>query len=330
MHHFSIHRISNDLEFALKHVISDADLFKRIGNYVFIKPNFTFPFFKPGVTTTREIIVALIECLVDCGCKRICIGEGEGGYNSFSINDTFKSYQFEKVLKKYGVEVANVTDWPKHRIKVLTHRGKYELSIPAPIIDEFDTFITLPVPKVHAMTTITNSLKNQWGIIQDKMRLRYHIAFNEIITEINLILPNPIAIVDGSYGLTKNGPMIEGDAIKLGWVSACDNLWLNDMLICKLMNIPLRKVDHLMYAKRLGLIPKLSDCRISRNFNSFIDNRFYLQRNIWNYVTKLTWHSPLLAELVYSSKISGLLHKIMYSIRKKPSELKVKGIDWND
>jgi hypothetical protein len=178
------------------------------------------------------------------------------------------------------------------------------------------------------MTTISNAIKNQWGLVQDTFRLHFHVAFDEIITEICRRLPTPFALVDGTYGLTKNGPMIEGETLNLGWVAACDNLWLNDRLMCDLMQIRMTRVDHLQFAARLGLVPKRHECTIHGEFDAFVDDRFYLKRNFWNYVAKSTWYSRRWNHIVYFSKLSTLMHTIMYSVRQKPEELAARGVDW--
>jgi uncharacterized protein (DUF362 family) len=324
---FSISRIEGNVRHALERVIRDAELDQAFGSSVFIKPNFTFPSFKPGVTTTREVLEALVCVLRDAGCKHIAIGEGDGGYNSYAIEETFANFGLGELARQYGVKVVNVCKWPSTAIRVEARRGRFEVNLPKPLFTEFDSFITVPVPKVHAMTRMSNAVKNQWGLLQD-MRVYFHCGFDEIITEVNRMLPNPMAIVDGTYGLTRNGPMIEGEALRLNWISACDNLWLNDRLVCDLMGFDWRSIDHLRFAARQGLMPNPEQCRVSAQFGSFKDDRFYLKRNMWNWAAKATWYSPRLNHLVYFSKASGILHRIMYSIRKKPAELKVKGFDW--
>ena len=325
---FAIRRQSGDLEADIRTVLSDLGYLKCRPDRVFLKPNFTYPFFKPGVTTTRELIEALIRVLKESGCSRITIGEGDGGYNAFSMEETFRNYRLEELTSRYGIEVVNVSKWPSLTLDIEARRGRFAVNIPRPIYEEFDSFITLPVPKVHAMTTISNAVKNQWGIVQDVFRLHFHVAFDEIITEVCRRLPKPIALVDGTFGLTRNGPMIEGIELPLGWVSACDDLWLNDRLICELMKMPMERVEHLMFAQKAGLMPSRQDCQFHGDFNSFIDDRFYLKRNFWNYVAKSTWYSRRWNHLVYFSGISNFLHKAMYSVRSKPKELSAKGVDW--
>lgn len=327
-HRFAISKIDGNLRAAVGRVLNQAGFPARAGAAVFLKPNFTYPFFKAGVTTTREVIVAVVEYLRELGVKRITLGEGDGGYNSFSMDQTFENYRLGELKQSHGIEVVNTSKWPSLTLDIRARRGDFKVNVPRPIFEEFDSFITLPVPKVHAMTTISNSVKNQWGLVQDVMRLHFHCAFDETITEICRRLPNAFALVDGTYGLTKNGPMIEGIALDLGWVSACDNLWLNDRLMCELMRLPMDRVDHLVWAQKQGLIPRREDCDIAEDFAAFVDSRFYLKRNLWNYVAKSTWYSRRWNHFVYFGRLSSLLHKIMYAVREKPRELSAKGVDW--
>ncbi len=325
---FSIASLADGTRGALEQVTTDVRLPERLGRSVFLKPNFTYPHFKPGVTTTRELLLELVALLRDLGCSRVCLGEGDGGYNTFSMDSTFEHFRLDELTRRYGLEVVNLGRWPSFQLSVESQRGRFTVRLPRPIFEEFDTFISIPVPKVHAMTTISNSLKNQWGLIQDVMRLRLHLGFDEIITEVNRRLPPAFAIVDGTFGLTRNGPMLEGIALDLGWTAACDNLWLNDVLMCELMGISASRVKHLRYGHALGLVPARSDFQVRGDFESFCDERFYLRPNLWNRAAKLTWHSQWLNHLAYFSTVSGLLHRLMYSVRSKPSELSAKGIDW--
>ena len=75
------------------------------------------------------------------------------------------------------------------------------------LVEDTEVFITLPVAKVHAMTTVSLAAKNQWGCIASEKRCLFHSAFNEIICGLNKLLPKQVVICDGRYVLTDNGPM---------------------------------------------------------------------------------------------------------------------------
>ncbi len=327
-HHFSIRRAGQDVRACLEAVGSDIGLPKRVGDSVFVKPNFTYPFYKEGVTSTREVILALAEMLRDYGCKRVAVGDGEGGYNAFSMDETFANFDLHTPMRHLGVEVVNLSSWPTMTIPVRARGGQLQVPVPRPLFEEFDSFVSLPVPKVHCMTTISCGLKNQWGLIQDVMRIRLHHALPEILLEINRSLPNPSVIVDGTFGLTRNGPMVDGVALPLGWISGCDDVFLNDALICRLMRIPPTRVGHLAHAQRRGVVPSPDSYEVPSDFAEFCSDDFYLRRNMWNRLAKLTWYSPRLNHLVYFSRLSNVLHRVMYLARHKPSELHARGVDW--
>jgi uncharacterized protein (DUF362 family) len=325
---FAIARQEGDLRGAIEQVLGEVGAVGALGRSVFLKPNFTYPFPKDGVTTSRAMIVAVVEVLRDHGVERICLGEGEGGYNAFSMDETFVAFRLDELTDRYGLEVVNVNRWPSTIVPVEGRRGRWDVPVPGPILDEFDTFLTLPVPKVHCMTRISGAVKNQWGIVQDPMRLALHVGIDEILTAVTARLPNPVALVDGTWGLTGNGPMIEGEAIELGWVAAADDLWLCDAVLCHLMGQPPTKVQPLGFGLAQGLVPSLATSRLPDDLDAFVDERFYLKRNLWNRVAKVTWYSPRLNHLVYFSGASGLLHRVMYSVRSKPDELSARGVDW--
>jgi hypothetical protein len=60
----------------------------RGANAVVIKPNLTYPRYKEGVTTRKEFVEGLVVALRQINSTtRIYIGEGEGGYNTFSMTE---------------------------------------------------------------------------------------------------------------------------------------------------------------------------------------------------------------------------------------------------
>jgi uncharacterized protein (DUF362 family) len=325
---FAIARQEGDLRAALARVLDELGITARLGSSVFLKPNFTYPFPKEGVTTSRELIEALVGLLRDAGVQRICLGEGEGGYNAFSMDETFTAFRLEDLTERYGLEVVNLNRWPSTIVPVEGRRGRWDVPLPTPLLEEFDTFLTLPVPKVHAMTRMSGAVKNQWGIVQDPMRLALHLGIDEILAEVTARLPNPVAVVDGTWGLTGNGPMIEGEAIELGWVAAADDLWLCDRVLCQLMGQAPEPVQPLGWGLRQGLVPELATSRLPADLDDFVDARYFLKRNAWNRLAKVTWYSARLNHLVYFSKASGVLHRVMYSVRRKPEELSARGVDW--
>lgn len=314
-----------DARAALDQMVPHAFPWVKPGSAVFLKPNLTYPSFKEGVTTTPGMIESVIQVLKDMGATRICVGEGEGGYNSFRMADTLASFGADDWRRKYGAEVAVVNDWAGMPISVTNRHGNFTAHFPRALQDEFDGMITIPVPKVHAMTVISGAIKNQWGLVQDGMRLRLHLALSEILHEFHQQVRNVGVIIDGTYGLTRNGPMVDGIALELGWLAAASDVWTADMALAGIMGVDPATVPYLKYAIDNGATYEDA----SREWMAFKDSRFYLKINLWNRGARSTWHSPALNHLVYFSSLSTALHRIMYKVRSAPADLAVRGRDWS-
>ena len=285
---------------------------------VFIKPNLTYPKYKEGVTTRVEFVANLVAALRQINTTtKIYIGEGEGGYNSFSMSDALNLMGFYEIAKRYpNVEIVNLSSLKRITVQITANRKPYSIELPQFFFNEIDFSISCPVPKVHCMTKVTLSLKNEWGCLPDTMRLKNHYVFNEIISQVCEKLKFQYAFLDGKYGLDNNGPM-NGDPVEVNWFAASNSLGAMDMIISEMMGFNWKNITHLRNADRNGFMPKREDIRIIGDIKT-LSRKFTLRRNFWNYPALIAFHSRNLTTLVYFSRWAKLMHDIMYSIRKKP------------
>jgi uncharacterized protein (DUF362 family) len=285
---------------------------------VFIKPNLTYPFFKEGVTTRRDFVSSLVDALRKInGTTKIYVGEGEGGYNSFSMTDAMQNMGFYEIAQNYpNVEIINLSQM-ETRIVDLKASGKpYPLRLPEIFLKEIDFSITCPLPKVHCMTGITLSFKNQWGCLPDVMRLKNHYVFDEIIGQVCEKLKFRYAFLDGKYGLDNNGPMA-GDPVEVNWFVASNSLGAFDMVVSDMMGFDWQRIGHLKMAEKNGFMPGRNEIRIMGDPDS-LRRKFTLKRNFWNYPALAAFHSRKLTHLFYFSMWAKLLHDVMYTFRKRP------------
>jgi uncharacterized protein (DUF362 family) len=284
---------------------------------IFIKPNLTYPKYKEGVTTRIEFIDQLVAALRKINSTtKIYIGEGEGGYNSFSMTDAMKVMGFFELEEKYpNVEIINISKVNSHKVELNAKGKPYMVELPI-IFEEIDFSITCPVPKVHCMTKISLSLKNQWGCLPDTMRLKNHYVFDEIINQVCDKLKFRYAFLDGKIGLNNNGPM-NGDPVEMNWFAASNSLGAMDMIIVRMMGFDWHHVGHLKAAERYGYMPKQEEIEIIGNIDA-LQRKFTLKRTFWNYPALIAFHSRNLSSLFYFSRWAKLLHDIMYSVRKRP------------
>lgn len=285
---------------------------------VFIKPNLTYPVYKEGVTTRMEFVRCLVAALRQINSTtKIYIGEGEGGYNCFSMTEAMRDMGFYGIMEHYpNVEVVNLSTLKRIKIQINAKNKPYELELPELFFKEIDFSISCPLPKVHCMTKVTLSLKNQWGCLPDTMRLKNHYVFEEIINQVCGQLKFRYAFLDGKFGLTTNGPM-NGDPIEVNWFAASNSLGAFDMIVSEMMGFDWNKVGHLKFAQQYGFMPDERNIEIIGDKNS-LKRKFRLRRNFWNYPALIAFHSKNLTSFFYFSKWAKLLHDVMYSVRKRP------------
>lgn len=285
---------------------------------VFIKPNLTYPEYKKGVTTRIEFIRSLAVTILRSNPElKIIIGEGEGGSGSYSMTEAFKTmgfYELEQQIPQ--IKIINLSEVPARTVEIDTLRGPYKLELPEIFFTEIDFAISCPVPKVHCMTRITLSYKNQWGCLPDVMRLRNHYMFDYLIARVADLLKFKYAFLDGKYGLTTNGPM-NGDPIEVNWFAASNSLGAFDTVVSEMMGFDWKTVGHLQTAAKDGFIPERKNVKIIGDLES-LKRKFILKRDLWNYPALAAFQSKSLTDLVYLSKYAKFIHDIMYTFRKRP------------
>lgn len=293
--------------------------FEKLANpntRVFIKPNLTYPTFRPGVMTTIEALEAAIGAVKDY-TSHIYLGDADsGGYNPFPMEEVYKETGVEKLAERYGVKVVNLSSGPRKTINFCCGRKEVALDLPLLLTDEMDFLITMPVPKIHNMTGVSLTFKNQWGCIPEPQdRLRLHPYFRDVILEVNKAVKARVAIMDGRFGLNINGPM-KGDPVELNWALITDDIGAGARLACELMQIPLENIRHLKHAQRLGFIPERTQIQVNCDLRPFIKNNFILKRNGSDLPGFLAFRSSIISYLAYFSPLADLLHKILYIFRE--------------
>ena len=287
-------------------------------NAIFIKPNLTYPKFKKGVTTRIEFIESLVAALRQINSStKIYIGEGEGGYNSFLMTEALQSMGFYELEKKYqNVEVVNISQIPSKAVELKVEGKPYLINLPELFFDEIDFSITCPVPKVHCMTKISLSFKNQWGCLPDTMRMKNHYVFDKIISQVCNHLKFKYAFLDGKYGLDDNGPMA-GEPVEVDWFVVSNSLGAFDVVVSEMMGFNWKDIGHLREAANLGFIPDQKEISIIGDLD-LLKRDFSLKRNFWNYPALLAFNSKWLTHFFYFSKYAKFLHDVMYLFRKRP------------
>jgi len=279
---------------------------------VFVKPNFTLPFFKPGVTTHGSVIEATLALMKD-RVSEVLIGEADGGYGTYSAEYALKNHGIPDICKRTGATMANISQMEWSRVTERIN-GKSVTVVIGKDLLKVDESISLPVLKVHAVTKVSLSIKNLWGCHPDTLRLLDHKNLEEKLTLIAKSIHLRFALVDGIYGLDVHGPM-DGTPVNVGVIMLGDSPVATDATACRLMGFDPASVKHIAVANKSGLGPlKTSDIEVLDNLSPFQQN-FRIEPSFVDRLGALSFKSSALSKVVFDSPLTKPIYTI---IGRKP------------
>lgn len=284
---------------------------------IFIKPNLTDYIHKPGITTTPQMIKAVIETFSP-RVKKVFVGESDGGNYSYSADTSLKNHGIFDVASHFSnVEVVNLSKLPRKKVIENVCGKEVWVDLPDLLLNEIDCLVSVPVLKTHAMTHGTFSIKNLWGCYPDPMRLLYHKNLDYKLALISKLTKNKIQIVDGFWALDGHGPM-EGTPVKTNKILISNNPVAVDSSAAYLMNLDKSKIKHLGVAEQFGLgISDINKIQYNRDVHREKLQSFKPYKVRLDYLSVLLFKSEILSKIVLSSPITPLIYKIVNVSRPK-------------
>jgi len=275
---------------------------------VFVKPNFTLPFRKPGVTTTETVLEATLGLLKN-RASEVFVGESDGGSASFTAESSLRNHGVPEICRRTGATMLNLSEMVRTRISDEINGRTVEVTLPKELVD-VDESISMPVLKVHAVTRVSLSLKNMWGCHPDGMRLFDHTHLAERLALVAKVVHLRFVVVDAIYGLNRRGPM-HGDPVKVGAILVGDNPVATDATATRLMGFRAEDVSHIITASKAGLGPyKKADIQVLGDLTQF-QQRFYLRSTLVDLLGALTFRSNRLTKLVFDSPVTEQVYALV-------------------
>lgn len=285
---------------------------------VFIKPNFTFPYYREGITTNPELLKTLLE-IIKNRADRVIVGESDGGNHSFSADDAFKGHGMYEICRETGVELVNLSRTKSEFIAEDIGGKRVKVQLPKLLLEEVDCFISVPVLKVHVMTGVTLSIKNLWGCYPDTMRCLYHKHLSYKLALIAKRVNPKVVVIDGIYALDNHGPMY-GDAKKTDLIISSNNPVVADSLGAAIMGIPPTKAEHIFVAEKAGLGPTdLKEIRTNDDWEKF-KMSFNIDKTILDKLSVLLFNSEILAKIVMDSPLTSPIYTLAKFLRTSDEE----------
>ncbi len=290
---------------------------------VSIKPNLTYPTYKPGVTTSPAVLEAMIRAL-SSRTDNINIVESDGGSYAWPAEEAFTGHGIPEMCRRYGARAVNLTSYPRETGETEIAGSVVSVELSRLLTRETDVFITMPVPKLHMMTGVSLGFKNQWGCLPDVKRLRNHADFARKVLAINKILKPRLAIFDGTYFLDRSGPL-DGDPIRKDLLIASNDAGAGSRLCCELMGIDPRSITHLRLAIAEGMMPSTMESLITNvAIDAFKGPAFKLNRTWLQWLILGIFHSRAITRALYDSPLAKPAHELLYLFRGRPADFSPK------
>jgi uncharacterized protein (DUF362 family) len=287
----------------------------RNDSTVFIKPNFTYPFYKEGITTNPIVLKELLSIIKD-RAERVIVGESDGGNHSFSADAAFKGHGMHEICKETGAELVNLSTLPSRFIEDNIQGRRVKVQVPDLLVDGVDCFISVPVLKVHVMTTITLSMKNLWGCYPDTMRCLHHKYLSRKLALLTKVLNPKIVLIDGTYALNGHGPMY-GEAVKVNLLMAANNPVVGDSLGSTIMGIPVSKVEHILIAEKEGLgTANLDFVQFNEDWKKY-KMQFHVNKTLIDMLSTILFNSEICAKCVMDSPMKPFVYCIATRFRNE-------------
>ena len=184
------------------------------GKKVAIKPNLIIKKSPEYAATTRpEILEAVIRIISTYNCKDIVIAESAGGpYTEESLRATYSVCKIKEVAEKCGVKLNYDTSYTEINSKDARLVKKFNVLTP---IDEAEVIVNLPKIKTHALTGMSGSVKNYFGVIPGLQKFEMHARFPDysefasMLNDLAYTLASEkltVNILDAIVGMEGNGP----------------------------------------------------------------------------------------------------------------------------
>jgi uncharacterized protein (DUF362 family)/NAD-dependent dihydropyrimidine dehydrogenase PreA subunit len=200
-----------------------------------------------GNCVDLRVLEGLFAALRRRGYRDLTVADGSNVGVARRGIDTFRRLRVAPLAERHGVKVVDLnTDSGR---EVVLHQGAHP-RIARTVLDA-DFLISVPKIKTHAEAGLSCAMKNWVGIAtgQDKRHMHYDLGRN--IFALNEVVLPDLVLVDGLVGMEGNGPG-DGDPFRFGHLLASDNAFLNDLVVCRLVDLPARDVPYLAHAFDAG------------------------------------------------------------------------------
>lgn len=211
-------------------LIGGLDKLIKKGDKVLLKPNLlTASLPSEGITTHPSIVKAVIKCVQEVDGVPF-VGDCSGLY-LMGLEKIWETTGMKRIALETGAQLINLE---KGGSEI------YEGIAISNAVKEFNVIINLPKFKTHALTGISGSMKNLFGLVPGFYKSSFHREyhdndeFSKIFVRILKIVKPALNIMDGIVGMEGDGPSA-GVLRNVGVVLASTDCVAVDTVMVKIM-----------------------------------------------------------------------------------------------
>jgi uncharacterized protein (DUF362 family) len=198
---------------------------------VIIKPNLCLAERIPGATTSPDLVKYITRFFVKIS-DEVLVVESDALLNT--ADEAFDNLGIRNEVEREGGKIINLSKY---------FPDKYE-----DILFPHDLFVNLPVLKTHEFALVTGAVKNMFGMIPEKNRIKYHPVIKYKLVELCKKYDKTLVIMDGIQGMEGHGPT-RGKVVNANILIGSENPAALDQVVCKIMQFSIDEIPHIRHAK---------------------------------------------------------------------------------
>jgi uncharacterized protein (DUF362 family) len=202
-----------------------------------------------GATTDPIVVEAIILKLKEMPVKIYAV---ESDASITNADKAFEATGMKEMCIRNGVEWLNLRH-VKEKVKLKIPDGETLKDITVPQLVTESAVISAAKLKTHTATTVTLGMKNMFGMLPDKFKMKYHArGISGVIVDINSVLKPTLTVVDAFVGMEGHGP-VDGDPVKMDLIIAGTDPVATDATCAKIMGLDPTQIKHIRRAAEKGI-----------------------------------------------------------------------------
>jgi uncharacterized protein (DUF362 family) len=217
---------------------------------VLIKVNFiTTKTWESGATTDPMVVEAIIRKLRELPVEVFVV---ESDATMTNADKAFEATGMKDMCQRNGVEFLNLR-YQKEKMKIPIPGCETLGSITVPRIVKESAIISAAKLKTHYSTKVTLGMKNMFGLLPDKFKMKYHArGISGVVVDINMVIRPVLTVIDGFVGMEGRGPT-DGTSIKMDLIIVGKDVVATDATAARVMGFDPREISHIRRAGEKGL-----------------------------------------------------------------------------